>query len=102
MLDLIIGGRQSGKTTLLIDRAAKSGAQIIVADSRRAFFIEMLAKQYGKEIAKPISATEFIRMKDGKHFQGKVLIDDADAVLERLFLPAQIEAISITGGNGRK
>ena len=102
MFDLIIGGRQSGKTTLLIDRAAKSGAQIIAADSRRAAFIEMFAKQYGTEIAKPISVTEFIRMQDGKQLQGKILIDDADAVLERVFLPAQIEAISITDGSGRE
>ena len=50
----LLGPNGSGKTTLLIDRAAATGEQIIVADAKRAEFVKLLARQYGKEIKEPI------------------------------------------------
>lgn len=106
MFDVIKGARQSGKTTLLIDRAADTGEQIITADEKRAAFVKMLAKQYGKKIKEPISVQTFLRAKQygGLRRDEKVgiLIDDVDAVLFRLFQPCEVKVVTLTDWSGTR
>jgi len=104
MFDVIKGARQTGKTTILIDRAAETGEQIVVADAKRAAFVKLLAKQYGKEIKEPISVETFLRMRQYRTFRSAekidVLIDDVEAVLWRIFQPCEIKAVTLTDWSG--
>ncbi len=104
MFEIIKGARQTGKTTLLIDRAAETGEQIITADYKRAVFVKLLARQYGKAIKEPISVEKFLRMRQygGFGINGKcgVLIDDVDAVLWKIFQPCEIKVVTITDWSG--
>lgn len=104
MFDVIKGARQTGKTTILINRAAETGEQIVVADAKRAAFVKLLAKQYGKEIKEPISVETFLQMRQYRKFRSvekiDVLIDDVEAVLWRIFQPCEIKAVTLTDWSG--
>lgn len=62
-MQIYIGERQSGKTTMLIEMSEKTGATIVVATYPMANYIQLLAAQMGKKIPVPITVT--VEFKDG-------------------------------------
>src|SRR6266576_2278619 len=83
---LIIGGRQSGRTTELINRAAESELKgevcyIVCHNQREASRIADLAKEMGKTIGFPITYEELL----SRHYAGRYIhhlyIDNADYLL---------------------
>lgn len=61
-MQIYIGERQSGKTTMLIEMSEKTGATIVVATYPMANYIQLLAAQMGKKIPVPITVTNYIRL----------------------------------------
>lgn len=61
-MQIYIEGRQSGKTTMLIEMSEKTGATIVVATYPMANYIQLLAAQMGKKIPVPITVTNYIRL----------------------------------------
>ena len=51
-MDIIVGGRETGKTVELIKRCAETGAVIFVLTYQRAEYIESLANGLGYNIPK--------------------------------------------------
>lgn len=114
-MNIVIGKRCSGKTTRLIERSAKEGIYILVANKAMARCIADQAKEMGLDIPFPVTLDEYLR---GNKFQGSsirwdgLLIDDLDMVLNRMFRGIPIREITLTdrgnveklktGNNGRE
>lgn len=99
----IIGGRQSGKTTKLIEMAAETGATIVTANSHMADYIKVLTHKMGKDIKDPICITKIINTK-GSDLNSvfnrslvaeHLLIDEAQIVLEQILKYYCIDAITV-------
>jgi hypothetical protein len=91
----IIKPRQAGKTTRLIDISAATGTYILTANRRRAVFVADLAHKQKKNIPFPVTVNDFrIGGFRGTHVN-RILIDDADAVLQEIF-GIRIEANTMT------
>lgn len=75
--------RQSGKTTMLIEMSAKTGAIIVVPTHVMANHILGLANKLNLKIPEPISVREFIRAVDSDWAfnEQKYLIDELQTVL---------------------
>ena len=106
MMNIVIGERCSGKTTRLIERSAKEGIYILVANKEMARCIVDQAKEMGLEIPFPVTLDEYLR---GNKFQGSsirrdgLLIDDLDMVLHQLFGGIPIHEVTLTDrGNVEK
>ena len=82
-MQIYIGERQSGKTTMLIEMSEKTGATIVVATYPMAKYIQLLAAKLGKKIPVPITITNYIRLlaSGGLGHTQKYLIDELQAVL---------------------
>lgn len=114
-MNIVIGERCSGKTTRLIERSAKEGRYILVANKAMARCIADQAKEMGLDIPFPVTLDEYLR---GNKFQGSsirrdgLLIDDLDMVLDLLFRGIPIREVTLTdrgnveklktGNNGRE
>lgn len=114
-MNIVIGERCSGKTTRLIERSAKEGRNILVANKAMARCIADQAKEMGLDIPFPVTLDEYLR---GNKFQGSsirldgLLIDDLDMVLNRMFRGIPIREVTLTdrgnvekletGNNGRE
>lgn len=61
MSEIYIGGRQTGKTTLLIAESAKTGNTIAVATHRMAQYIEDMATEMGLVIPKPVTYEDILQ-----------------------------------------
>lgn len=107
-MDIIVGGRETGKTVELIKRSAETGAVIFVLTYMRAEHIKSLAKGLGYKIPRP----EVIRISSGGiaytdvRLGTPMLIDDVDELLSYIFPRFKIEAIALNGNvkeveNGR-
>lgn len=98
-MDIIVGGRETGKTVELIKRSAETGAVIFVLTYMRAEHIESLAKGLGYKIPRP----EVIRISSGGiaytdvRLGTPMLIDDVDELLSYIFQRFKIEAIALNG-----
>lgn len=98
-MDIIVGGRGTGKTVELIKRSAETGAVIFVLTYMRAEYIESLAKGLGYKIPKP----EVIRISRGGiaytdvRLGTPMLIDDVDELLSYIFQRFKIGAITLNG-----
>ena len=91
----IIIPRQTGKTTRLIELSERTAAPILCADLKRALFVAKLAEDQGRHIPNPITVNDVrIGSLRGLRIQN-ILIDDADAVLTRIF-GVTIDAITMT------
>lgn len=66
-MKVIIGKRQSGKTTKLIQYASENHCRIVCADCNRVIAIENLARQLGIVIEKPITIEQVMRWRCGKN-----------------------------------
>jgi len=75
--------RQSGKTTMLIEMSAKTGAIIVVPTHVMANYILGLANKLNLKIPEPISVREFIKAVDSDwgFNKQKYLIDELQMVL---------------------
>lgn len=98
-MDIIVGGRGTGKTIELIKRSAETGSVIFVLTYQRAEHIEDIAKKLGYDIPKP----EVIRISSGwidyidMRLGTPMLIDDVDELLSYIFPRFKIEAIALNG-----
>ena len=83
-MNIISGGRQTGKTTYLILDAAKNNKTIVVYNRQRADYIKLLANKLGVIIPPPVSIREIINNRKcwlGEKKQ-KCSVDDALDILE--------------------
>lgn len=67
-MDLIIGGRQSGRTTKLIKEcAAHKGSVIVCATNHMCDYVWHMAREMNLEIEKPISFQYFCQHRESWH-----------------------------------
>ena len=93
----IIRPRQAGKSSELIRIAEETNAYIIVATRARAVCLADLAQKQGRNILFPVTWGEYERSRFKGSYVRRILIDDADAVLEQVFKEVTIDAITMTG-----
>ena len=99
---VIVGNRQSGKTTELIKMSAKNNIYILVANYPRAYYLFQQARDMGYEIPFPVTLHEYLY---SNRFVGSIIrrdglyIDDVEDVLTELFKPIEIKAITVTKYN---
>lgn len=86
MTQIYAGERQSGKTTMLIEKSAETGAIIVAPTLKMARYIQDIAKKMGKEIPNPISALYFIHIISNENIRKhkKFLIDEVQMVLDQM------------------
>jgi len=100
MIDNVItGGRQSGRTTRLIELCAEAEAKgevsyIVCQSHSECYRIAKLAETMELRIAFPISYDEFRSIGQG-HFIKNFYIDNADTLLEWLAGPVSVKAITV-------
>lgn len=84
-MNIIYGGRRTGKTTRLIFDAAINNKTIVVYNWQRAEYIKVLAKKLGVKIPPPVAISQIT--DNPKCWLGenkRCSIDDALDVLERI------------------
>jgi hypothetical protein len=82
--EIIVRGRQGGKTAELIRRAAETGGYIVCTGRRRAQQIAVQAKDLGLSIPFPLTAVEW---QDGTYYgpgMRGLLFDDLDRMLQMM------------------
>lgn len=90
--------RGNGKTTKIIEEAVRNNATIICPNMMHAKNINDKIKRMGLEkiCQKPISFSNWEYASRGRTIE-KVVIDEADLILQQLFSPhSEIRAISMT------
>lgn len=96
-MNVIVGGRQTGKTSKLIDIASKNGGYIVCRSKSMCGEVMHMARKMERRIAFPITYEEFLQ----KRYYGKGIsrfyIDDVDALLQSM-TEVPIEVITVTGG----
>ncbi len=92
-MEVIIGKRQSGKTTKLIRIAAEKGLYIVVANHAEARHCVELALKLGCTIPFPLTFHEFLRGDFGP-IKGFV-IDDVSLLFAQLARGKLVHAITI-------
>ena len=81
----IVGPRQSGRSTRLIELAAENDGVIITATEARARCIQNQARDLGYTIQKPIGATSFVRLRGVfMDKEQQFMFDDLEAVIYSL------------------
>lgn len=82
-MNVIIGNRQQGKTTLLIKMSAAGEGIIIAATRKSAEYIKHQAKLMNVEIPEPISMYELLIQNRGRR-DGPYLLDELGSALASL------------------
>ena len=103
MINYVIGGRGSGKTTKLIKMSAETGYPIVVTDSIRREDLLSLAKTLNFKIPLPITYIEWMnqsylfpyRMREDRIKD--VYIDNVDDLLTQIFNGVSIHTVTLTG-----
>ena len=89
--------RQHGKTTLLIILSHFTKARIITASMRSAKNVEELARRLNLSIPTPLDYATFLHGGlYGQKENNKILIDELDCVLKRIFHDSEILAATRT------
>lgn len=91
-MDIYLGGRQSGKTTKLIQMSAETGAIIVVGTYPMAKYVMSMAINMGLEIPEPISYKDLIKRAHYDHLTRRYLIDEAQMLFDWL----NVNAVTIT------
>lgn len=97
-MEVITGGRRSGKTVELIKRSAETGFYILVRDHARAEDLFKLAKQLGYSIPYPVTSEEYFRTE----FRGSCIrrdglyIDNIDEIIQQFLRGIEVRAITAT------
>ena len=84
MTEIIVRGRQGGKTTELIRRAAETGTYIVCTDQRRARQVAVQARELGLSIPFPPTAGEWQRRQYHRPGVKGLLFDDLDMIIQGL------------------
>lgn len=89
-MEIYIGKRQSGKTTMLIEMSEKTGATIVAATYPMVKYIQMTADQMGKKIPVPITVTNYVRLlaSGGLGKSHKYLVDEIQMILSEMNIEA--------------
>lgn len=83
-MNIILGGRGTGKTVKLIELSIRLNAYILVSDHRRAVNIKTMAKELGyPQLLFPITYREFLHHRNTGYIK-KLLIDDVDDVISHM------------------
>lgn len=86
-MKLYVAQRQEGKTTMLINQSAQTGAIIVVATKTMAQYVKTSAEKCGFSIPDPISIDHYIQIlaRGGPPDSNqKYLLDDLQTILIRL------------------
>lgn len=96
-MQIYIGERQSGKTTMLIEMSEKTGATIVAATYPMCKYIQMTAAQMGKKIPVPITVTNYIRLlaSGGLRRSEKYLVDELQMMLSAM----NVEAATVSASS---
>lgn len=92
-MKIIIGGRQTGKTTQLIKEAAEVDGFIVAWSRERAAQIFNMAEDLGIHIRNPISLHDLMRCRLAGSYITTLYIDDAERMLSQIMYES-------TGGRG--
>lgn len=93
---LILGDRQSGKTTELIKESARTGAYIVVSCRKEAHNVFGSAKELGLNIPFPLTVADVMSESSSSYiFQKGILIDDLERVISHLFNYITIHAATV-------
>ena len=94
-MQLIVGGRASGKTTALIRKSAETRFVIVCASHDLARHVERMARSMGLQIPAPTTYAALL----GHHVQHApgLLVDDLDTLLASLARGVPIAAATSTG-----
>lgn len=97
-MNVIMGGRQVGKSTKLIQISAETGRYILVTNRKRAAMLVKQAEGMGLYIPYPVTLEDFYKSRfDGSYIRKDgIYIDDADDLLKQIFNGIQIHAMTIT------
>ena len=82
MTEIIVRGRQGGKTTELIRRSAETGCYIVCTDARRARQIAHAAAGLGLSIPFPLTAGEWQGRAYYPPGTRGLLFDDLDRIIQ--------------------
>lgn len=95
-MEIYIGERSSGKTTMLIEMSEKTGATIVTATYSMVKYIQMTAVQMGKKIPVPITVANYIHLfsNGGIGKSQKYLVDELQMMLSVM----GIEAATVDDG----
>jgi hypothetical protein len=101
---LIVGGRQSGRTTELIKMAAEAEANgavsyIVCHSHNEAYRISQEARRMGLRIGFPITYDEFL-IGSHSRFIKKFYIDNVEMLLQRLAGHVEVDAITLLDERG--
>jgi len=102
--DFIYKKRNTGKTTELIKRSAKTGAFIVAQTGAMARAIEWQAEDMGYKIPKPMGMIHFnsvmndsrFRKEREKIFEKGILVDEFQLMIDDLFGGVPVHAVTIT------
>ena len=98
---VLCGGRQSGKTTRLIEMAEASDQYILEPTKKMADYVFRMARKMGKDIRYPVSVGECLRsdMRSTPyamcHPNGGILVDEAQEVLRMALHLPRIAALAV-------
>ena len=82
-MEIYISGRQFGKTTMLIQESARTGATIAVATYQMARHVEFLARKLNLKIPTPVTYSEIFRnFRENK--TKRYLVDELQTMLSQL------------------
>jgi len=96
-MHVLVGERQSGKTTELIKLAHTYGGYIVCRSKSMCGEISNMARKMELNIAFPLTYEEFLNKRYYGKGISKFYIDDADALLQSM-TEVPIEAATFTGG----
>ena len=83
-MNIIFGGRGTGKTVKLIELSIRLNAYIMVSDHQRAVNVKTLAKKLGyPQLLFPITYRDFLAQRNTGYVK-KLLIDDADDLISHM------------------
>ena len=82
--------RGTGKTTMLIEESARTGAIIVVSSYPMVNYTMVLAMRLNLDIPEPITVTNYLKalVHGGLNKEQKYLIDDLHAILSQMNVEA--------------
>ena len=94
-MNIILGGRRSGKTVLIVRLSSETQIPILVGSHGCAKRIKLVAEKMNLKIPEPIVYNEHMEDKFAGSNSKEVYIDDADWVLQCILGTVKINAITM-------
>lgn len=94
-MNIILGGRRSGKTVLIVRLSYENQIPILVGSHKCAERIKLVAEKMNLKIPEPIVYNEHMEDKFAGSPSKEVYIDDADWVLQCMLRTIKINAITM-------